>query len=81
MYLHDSASPGTLTDDRDSRSGADKRLEIKRFTIDLTPAEHKALKVRAGRAGVSMRELALQLLRREGLLEPEAVPNEEGSLG
>ena len=79
MYLHDSAPPGTLTDDRDS--DADKRLEIKRFTIDLTPAEHKALKVRAGRAGVSMRGLALQLLRREGLLELEAVPNEEGPAG
>jgi hypothetical protein len=42
--------------------------KLKRLTIDLTADEHRTLKARAAEAGVSMRDLVLETLRREGLL-------------
>jgi hypothetical protein len=42
--------------------------KLKRLTIDLTDEEHRVLKMLAAEAGVTMRELVLQTLRREGLL-------------
>lgn len=42
--------------------------KLKRLTIDLTAHEHRVLKGLAAKAGVTMRELVLQTLRREGLL-------------
>lgn len=40
----------------------------KRLTIDLTDEEHRVLKGFAAEAGVSIRILVLETLRREGLL-------------
>lgn len=40
----------------------------KRLTIDLSDEEHRVLKALAAEAGVSMRVLVLETLRREGLL-------------
>jgi len=42
--------------------------KLKRLTIDLTDDEHRVLKAIAAEAGVTMRDLVLQTLRREGLL-------------
>ena len=42
--------------------------KLKRLTIDLTAHEHRVLKGHAAKAGVTMRKLVLQILRREGLL-------------
>lgn len=42
--------------------------KLKRLTIDLTDDEHRVLKALAAEAGLSMRDLVLQTLRREGLL-------------
>jgi Antitoxin ParD len=42
--------------------------KLKRLTIDLTGDEHRVLKAHAAEAGVSMRDLVLEVLRREGLL-------------
>jgi hypothetical protein len=42
--------------------------KLKRLTIDLTEAEHRALKAEAAKGGTTMRELILMVLRREGLL-------------
>ena len=42
--------------------------KLKRLTIDLTDDEHRVLKAFAAEEGVSMRDLVLQTLRREGLL-------------
>jgi hypothetical protein len=42
--------------------------KLKRLTIDLTGEEHRVLKAHAAEAGVSMRDLVLEVLRREGLL-------------
>jgi hypothetical protein len=41
---------------------------LKRLTIDLTAQEHRVLKSIAAKEGLTMRELVLQTLRREGLL-------------
>lgn len=38
----------------------------KRLTLDMTEAEHRALKTRASAVGLSMKDLILELLRREG---------------
>jgi len=46
----------------------DDDKKLKRLTIDLTDEEHRTLKGFAAEAGVSMRDLVLQTLRREGLL-------------
>ena len=40
----------------------------KRLTIDLTSREHRVLKRHAAQAGMTMRDLVLRTLRREGLL-------------
>lgn len=40
----------------------------KRLTIDLAAREHSVLKKHAVQAGISMRVLVLETLRREGLL-------------
>jgi Antitoxin ParD len=42
--------------------------KLKRLTIDLTDEEHRVLKTLAAESGVSMRDLVLATLRREGLL-------------
>lgn len=42
--------------------------KLKRLTIDLTDEEHRVLKAIAAEGGISMRDLVLQTLRREGLL-------------
>jgi hypothetical protein len=42
--------------------------KLKRLSIDLTEHEHRVLKRHALKADVSMRDLVLQVLRREGLL-------------
>jgi hypothetical protein len=42
--------------------------KLKRLTIDLTAAEHRALKGKAAQAGLTMRKLVLKVLRQEGLL-------------
>jgi hypothetical protein len=42
--------------------------KLKRLTIDLTDEEHRVLKALAAESGVSMRDLVLATLRREGLL-------------
>jgi len=42
--------------------------KLKRLTIDLTDDEHRVLKALAAEAGVTMRDLVLETLRREGLL-------------
>jgi len=42
--------------------------KLKRLTIDLTDEEHRVLKALAAVSGVSMRDLVLATLRREGLL-------------
>lgn len=42
--------------------------KLKRLTIDLTDDEHRVLKTLAAEAGMTMRDLVLQTLRREGLL-------------
>lgn len=41
----------------------------KRLTLDMTEAEHRALKTRASAVGLSMKDLILELLRREGWIE------------
>jgi predicted HicB family RNase H-like nuclease len=42
--------------------------KLKRLTIDLADEEHRVLKVLAAESGVSMRDLVIATLRREGLL-------------
>jgi hypothetical protein len=42
--------------------------KLKRLSIDLTAQEHRVLKGHAAKAGLSMRELVLQVLRQEGLI-------------
>jgi hypothetical protein len=42
--------------------------KLKRLSIDLTEHEHRVLKRHALKADESMRDLVLQVLRREGLL-------------
>lgn len=46
----------------------DQTEKLKRVTIDMTVDEHRVLKAHAAEAGVSMRDLVLDVLRREGLL-------------
>jgi len=41
----------------------------KRLTIDISPDEHRRLKIAAADKGVSMRDLVLQLLRTEVFAE------------
>ena len=38
----------------------------KRLTLDMTAGEHRALKTRAAAVGLTMKDLILELLRREG---------------
>ena len=42
--------------------------KLKRLSIDLTTQEHRVLKGHAAKVGLTMRELVLQVLRREGLI-------------
>ncbi len=42
--------------------------KLKRLTIDLADEEHRVLKALAAESGVSMRDLVIATLRREGLL-------------
>jgi hypothetical protein len=52
-----------------SRAGTDdKKIKLKRLTIDLTPQQHRILKSLAAKAGLTMRELVLESLRTNGLL-------------
>lgn len=46
----------------------DEDNKLKRLSIDLTSQEHRVLKGHAAKAGLTMRELVLQLLRQEGLI-------------
>jgi hypothetical protein len=52
-----------------SRAGTDdKKLKLKRLTIDLTSQQHRVLKSLAAKAGMTMRELVLESLQKNGLL-------------
>ena len=42
------------------------QMERKRLTLDMSEAEHRALKTRAAAVGLPMKDLILELLRREG---------------
>ena len=95
MQIHNSAASdvdlGLLTADHKSPVPNAKRPKSKRFTLDLTAAQHRLLKGGAVKAGLTMRTLVLQLLHREGLLGdtsleealhgPDPDPNEETSKG
>jgi hypothetical protein len=47
---------------------------LKRLSVDLTEVEHRVLKGHAAKAGLSMRDLVSQVLRREGLLSRSGRP-------
>lgn len=59
--------PGAFTDLQKLGSVTDEN-KLKRLTIDLTAAEHRALKGLAAKEGMTMRRLVLKVLRQEGLL-------------
>jgi hypothetical protein len=42
--------------------------EVKRLTVDMSAEEHRQLKISAIGAGVTVRELVLRALRREGVI-------------
>jgi len=42
--------------------------EVKRLTVDMSPEEHRQLKISAIGRGMTVRELVLGVLRREGVI-------------
>jgi hypothetical protein len=50
--------------------------EVKRLTVDMSAEEHRQLKMSAIWAGVTVRELVLRALRREGVI---GVQHREGA--
>jgi hypothetical protein len=42
--------------------------DVKRLTVDMSAEEHRQLKISAIGAGVTVRELVLRALRREGVI-------------
>ena len=51
--------------------------EVKRLTVDMSAEEHRQLKISAIGAGMTVRELVLRALRREGVI---GVRRQEGGL-